>query len=70
MSCRDLVAYWKFDEPSDMDPDGRPLPHMVAKDASGNGNNLPLIMPPQPRTAHIVKAKPCSVKHIDMLLSY
>ncbi len=46
---RDLVAYWKFDEPSDMDPDGRPLPHMVAKDASGNGNS--------PHS----KSKPCSV---------
>ena len=56
MPDRELVAYWKFDEPSGMDPDGRPLPHMVAKDASGNGNNLPLITPPQPRTANIAKA--------------
>ena len=55
LSNRDLVAYWKFDEPSDMGTDGRPLPHMVAKDASGNGNNLPLITPPQPRPVTIVK---------------
>jgi hypothetical protein len=49
------VAYWKFDEPSDMDADGRPLPHLTAKDASGNGNNLPLITPPQPRPVTISK---------------
>ena len=50
------MAYWKFDEPSAMDPDGRPLPHLTAKDASGNGNNLPLITPPQPRPVTITKA--------------
>ncbi|BDA49076.1 probable Sushi, von Willebrand factor type A, EGF and pentraxin pentraxin domain-containing protein at C-terminar half [Coccomyxa sp. Obi] len=38
----ELVAYWKFNEPDEAGGTS----HFVAKDSSGNGNDLPLVSPP------------------------
>ena len=54
---RDLVAYWKFDDASDFDAEGRALPHLSARDSSGQGNDLPLVVLPQPRAATIQKVR-------------
>lgn len=52
---KNLVAYWKFDDASEFDPEGRALPHLSARDSSGQGNDLPLVVMPQPRAAVIEK---------------
>jgi hypothetical protein len=41
---KDLVAYWKFNDP-DTD-NGQFRRHVIAKDSSGKGNDLSLINPP------------------------
>ena len=52
---KNLVAYWKFDDASEFDSEGRALPHLSARDSSGQGNDLPLVVMPQPRAAVIEK---------------
>jgi len=47
----DLLAYWKFNDP-DSD-DGIHKDHLVAKDSSGNGNDLPLVTPPSRQDVQI-----------------
>ena len=55
--CRDLVAYWKFDDAGEFDPTGRAMPHLTARDSSGQGNDLPLVVLPQPHMAGIEKVR-------------
>ncbi|KAK9918751.1 hypothetical protein WJX75_006574 [Coccomyxa subellipsoidea] len=50
---RNLIAYWKFNEPDEAD--GQMSAHLVAKDSSGNGNDLPLVSPPLHFDADIKK---------------
>ncbi|KAK9814590.1 hypothetical protein WJX72_008328 [[Myrmecia] bisecta] len=50
---KDLVAYWQFNDP---DEDGGLVKvHLVAKDSSGRGNDLPLIVPPERQDVTIDK---------------
>jgi hypothetical protein len=45
--CRDLVAYWQFEDTVEYDKKtGASKPRLVAKDSSRNGNDLPLVNPP------------------------
>lgn len=50
------MAYWKFDDAGEFDEAGRALPHLVARDSSGQGNDLPLVVLPQPRDTSIQQA--------------
>jgi hypothetical protein len=46
--CRDLVAYWQFEDTMQYDKKtGASKARLVAKDSSHHGNHLPLINPPQ-----------------------
>lgn len=45
-NCRDLAAYWQFEDTVEFDESGASKLRLVAKDSSGNGNHLPLVTPP------------------------
>jgi hypothetical protein len=46
--CRDLVAYWQFEDTIAYDKKtGASKPRLVAKDSSHHGNHLPLVNPPK-----------------------
>ncbi len=74
---RDLVAYWKFDDGGEVDLEGRPLPHLTARDSSGQGNDLPLVVMPQPRAVSIQqvsssKSSPTAwfTRHLEQTYKY
>ncbi len=46
-TCRDLVAYWQFEDSTEFEDGGISKPHLVAHDSSGKGNHLPLVTPPK-----------------------
>ena len=51
------MAYWKFDDAGEFDDAGRALPHRTARDSSGQGNDLPLVVMPQPRATTIQQVR-------------
>ena len=51
------MAYWKFDDAGEFDDAGRALPHLSARDSSGQGNDLPLVVMPQPRATTIQQVR-------------
>lgn len=48
LACRDLVAYWQFEDTIQFDKNtGASKPRLLAKDSSHHGNHLPLVNPPK-----------------------
>lgn len=58
---KDLVAYWKFNEP---DEDSKFVSHLVARDSSGKGNDLSLATLPQDSFETIIKKQDNQVKEL------